>query len=242
MTTLIRRRARHALVAAALCGALVAPGAKTAAAELIEDTQTWLNATAVGHLGAQSTPWRYWLDVQARFDDDSSRFGVGILRPGLGYALSARTTVWAGYGHIVTDTIGPGGNVIEHRAWQQLSWSAPQPVAGTQISSRTRFEQRAHENGSEIGWRLRQLYKLVHPLATGSPWSLVAIDEVFVNFNGTGWGAADGFDQNRAFAGIGLALNAHARAEVGYLNQYVAREEAADRMVHAASLNLLLNF
>lgn len=236
MRTLLTRPLQRALAALALlCAAPLR-------AEVIDDTQTWLNVTAVGHLGAATTPWRYWLDVQARFDDDSSRFGTGILRPGLGYALSPTTTIWAGYGHFVTDPQGPGGNITEDRAWQQLSWNAPQPLFGMQFASRSRLEQRAHENGSEVGWRLRQLFKLIHPLATGSPWSLVAIDEVFISLNGTGWGAADGFDQNRLFAGIGYAFNAHARAEVGYLNQYVARERVPDRMNHAASLNLLLNF
>jgi hypothetical protein len=71
---------------------------------------------------------------------------------------------------------------------------------------------------------------------------LVALDEIFFNLNATRWGVADGFDQNRAFAGLGLAMNSHTRAEVGYLNQFIAREGARDRMHHVISLNLFLSF
>ena len=235
-------RAAFAAVLRYLCCGMVAfwP-AQAAVADLLEDSQTWANITAVGHAGATGSPWRYWLEAQARFDDDSSRFGLGILRPGVGYALTPTTTAWLGYGYFSADPPGPVDNLEEHRIWQQLSWNAPQALAGMKVSSRSRLEQRAHESGNEVAWRARQLFKVIRPLGAG-PWSLVALDEVFFNLNGTRWGVADGFDQNRAFAGLGFAINAQARAEVGYLNQFIARDGAADRMQHVTSLNLLLSF
>ncbi len=213
-----------------------------AAAELIEDAQTWLTLSTVGHLGATATPWRYLLDLHSRIDDGSSRFGLAIVRGGFGYAVTPAMILWTGYSHVVIDPQGPGGNISEHRIWEQMTWVAPHPIAGMLLSTRSNLEQRSQETGSEVGWRLRQLFKLIRPLSAGSPWSLVAADEVMFNLNGTAWGVADGFDQNRAFAGLGLNVNAHARAEVGYMNQFVARDSSPDVMNHAVAVNILLNF
>jgi hypothetical protein len=241
MIKIISVRAAAAALHYLLCCVVALLPVTEAVADPIEDTQTWANVTAVGHAGATGSPWRYWLEGQARFDDDSSRFGLGILRPGVGYALAPNTTLWLGYGYFSADPPGPVDNLEEHRIWQQLSWTAPQTLAGMTVSSRSRLEQRSHESGSEVGWRARQLFKVIRPLGQG-PWSLVALDEIFFNLNATRWGVADGFDQNRAFAGLGLAMNSHTRAEVGYLNQFIAREGARDRMHHVISLNLFLNF
>lgn len=69
----------------------------------------------------------------------------------------------------------------------------------------------------------------------------MAWDEMFVHLNTTDWGAMQGFDQNRGFAGIGYRWQSHILTEIGYLNQYINAVNT-DRMNHILSLNLFLDF
>ena len=69
---------------------------------------------------------------------------------------------------------------------------------------------------------------------------------MFVNLVSTGWSAPAptskrGFDQNRAFAGIGYRWNPYILTEVGYMNQYV-NTTTKDRMNHILSINVFLDF
>ena len=207
-----------------------------------EDWQTWGAVVATGTLGASDSNIRYWLEGQGRFNDDSSRFNQGIVRGGLGYVIRPRTTLWAGYAFVPTDPPNRSDDVVEHRAWQQLTWSAAEPIAGFSLATRTRLEQRTIESAEETGWRFRQLAKITRPVAANNALYWSFWDELFVNFNETDWGANDGIDQNRAFAGIGVKLAANANAEIGYLNQFVRRAGRDDAHNHILSLTLLLAF
>lgn len=231
-------QARRALgLALALCLCATAAGADTR-----DDWQTWTAAVATGPLGGPDTPWRFWLEGQARFNDDTSRFNQAILRGAVGHALGQRAAVWAGYAFIPTNRPRTDDNLAEHRLWQQLTWSAPAPLAGFSLSTRTRLEQRDVEGASDTAWRFRQLAKLTRPLGTAGRWYLSLWDEVFVHLDDADWGPDAGLDQNRAFAGLGLRLSNVARAEVGYLHQYVDRRAVPDASNHTLSLTLLLGF
>lgn len=209
-------------------------------ADTVEDWHTWSALLATGRLGAANSPWRYWLEGQARFNDDSSRFNQALLRGAVGRALGPSATVWAGYAFVPTNRPRTPDNLAEHRLWQQLTWSTP--LAGFTLATRSRLEQREVEGASDTGWRFRQLAKLTHPLGQGGRWYLSAWDELFVHLNDTDWGADGGFDQNRAFVGLGARLGAAASAEVGYLNQRVRRPGRADASNHVLSLTLFLSY
>ena len=73
-------------------------------------------------------------------------------------------------------------------------------------------------------------------------FSFVVSDEYFANINKTNYGADDGFDQNRAFAGIGYNFDKNIKTEIGYMNQYIRKAKAADRMDDILSVNLYLNY
>lgn len=73
----------------------------------------------------------------------------------------------------------------------------------------------------------------------GSPWQLIAYDEVLVHLSQTNYPSRPGFDQNRAFAGLGYDT-AGARVEIGYLNQYVHRFTDPDQVNHVLSVNLVI--
>lgn len=229
----------HLPLAAAALGLLCSI---SAAAEPVEDFHTWGAVVATGTLGAADSPLRFWAEGQGRFNDDSSRRNQGLLRVAGGYEIAPRTVLWAGYGYFTTDPVGVADDIVEHRIWQQLTWRAAQPLAGITLSTRSRLEQRMIESAEETGWRARQLVKLTYPLGAGERVYLALWDEVFVNLDDTDWGADDGFDQNRAFAGIGLKLAPHLRTEVGYMNQYVARSNRDDASNHVLSLTLFLDF
>lgn len=206
------------------------------------DFHTWGAVVASGALVPEHPSWRYWLEGQGRFDDDSTRFNQGIVRGAIGHALGERAVLWAGYALIPTHPRGRGNDSTEHRAWQQLTWRAAQPFAGWTLSTRSRLEQRFVDTGDDTGWRARHLFKLTHELGDDGRCYLALWDEIFVHLNDTDWGAASGFDQNRAFAGLGLRLAPSVITEIGYLHQYVDRQRRAAASNHVLSLTVFLNF
>lgn len=222
---------------------LVALQINTVNAKTVDDFQTWANVTAIGSLSAIDPSlqnFKYWLEGQGRFGNDTSRFSQGMLRTGLGYALNPNTSLWLGYAYIPTELPFTSKHFDEHRIWQQLLWSNKYEF-GT-LTSRSRFEQRYVEPGSEVGWRFRQLLKLSIPFSFAPDFSAVLANEYFVNINQTNWRADDGFDQNRVFTGVGYNFDKHIKTEIGYMNQYIRKNASPDRMSHILSVNLYLNY
>jgi len=107
------------------------------------------------------------------------------------------------------------------------------------VALRTRLEQRFIENVDQTAWRIRQFIRAHHNLPALPRLTLVGWDEIFVNFNDTNLGPQSGFDQNRAFVGIGVKPRPTSRwrTEIGYLNQTVRVESAGSRVNHILSVN-----
>ncbi len=226
-----------------LLPAVLLSAPRLASGESLEDFQTWGNITAVGGFGfvdPKFTSLRYWLEGQGRFGEDTSRLSQSMVRPALGLAIHESASVWLGYAWIFTDRPFTGHRFDENRIWQQFLWT--QRTAIGTFTSRTRLEQRFAETGSDVGWRFRQFVKLSVPLNFAPDFSLVGWDEVFVRINKADWSGGDGFDQNRLFVGLGYNFNKETRTEVGYMNQYIRRAEAPDRISHVLSVNLYLNY
>lgn len=210
------------------------------------DTGTWLGLFARGEFDSakddvDDSRLRWWFDGHARFFQNTDGFGQSIVRPGLGYALSDTTTLWAGYGWIRTSPAS-GPIIDEHRIWQQVTWSETyQPWS---IGSRSRLEQRFLEADAGTGWRFRQLVSARRALDSAPEFSLVAWDELFVHLNDTDWGAHRGFDQNRLFLGFGWKPRSgrQSRVEIGYLNQYINRAGGQDLTNHLISVNFYPSF
>ncbi len=208
-----------------------------------EDLQTWGSITATGSLGVINSDlkiFKYWLEGQGRFGNNTSSFSQGLLRTGLGFKVNENTSVWLGYAWIPTDQPFTKKAFNENRIWQQLLWS--QKYSFATVTSRSRLEQRFIPTGSDVGWRFRQMLKISAPLWFAPSFSLVASDEYFVNINKTDWGADDGFDQNRAFGGIGFNFDKNIKTEAGYMNQYIRKAVGPDLMDHIVSVNLFLNY
>lgn len=208
------------------------------AAQTLDDTGLWLAAFGSGKFASldDRSRLRWWLDAHYRLRDDTHGFNQSIIRPGLGLATCKDQTLWTGYAWIRTSPI-TGNDYDEHRFWQQ--WTAAPTSGDWKFLHRSRFEQRWLETGDDVGLRWRQLFRAQKVLTTCPQWSLVGWDEVFFNLNDTDWGADAGFDQNRAFFGVGYKRCPHApvRTEVGYLNQFVNRQGGEDDMNHLLSIN-----
>jgi hypothetical protein len=206
-----------------------------------QDFQTWTNITANGSFGLLDPglgKFRFWLEGQGRFGNDSTTLSQGILRPGLGYSLADNLSVWLGYAVIPTMEPFSAVSFNENRIWQQVLWT-PQTAIGP-ITSRTRFEQR-FTRAPDVSYRLRQMVRLAYPLDFAPGFMLVGWEELFLNINSTGAITA-GFDQNRVFLGVGYAIDENLRTEIGYMNQYIYRDTTEDLMTHVLSLSLFLNY
>ena len=217
----------------------------SAMAKTVEDFQTWGNITATGDLGFLSPSlkkFKYWMEGQGRFGDDTSRFSQGIIRPGLGYAINDNWSVWLGYAWVPTQQPFTKTNFDENRIWQQLLYT--RKFSNVSFTSRSRIEQRFVPLGQDVGWRFRQLLKASVPFPFADSFSFVISDEYFVNVNQTDWNGNmdDGFNQNRAFAGIGYNFNKNIKTEIGYMNQYIRNPTSPDRMDNNLSVNLYLNY
>jgi hypothetical protein len=210
-----------------------------AAAQSIDDLGVWTLLFANGdlHHHALDDNFKWWFDGHLRLFDDAGGFGQSIVRPGVGYSLTDSATAWAGYAWIRTSP-GGGSDVDEHRAWQQLTWS--QKLDPATLDFRSRLEQRFVETGSDTGWRFRQLAAFRRPLACVPQFTLVAWDEILFHLNDTDWGARDGFDQNRAFLGLGWKPHPDTswRIETGYVHQFIDRPVRDDLSNHILSINL----
>lgn len=227
-----RNRIGWLLLAAAACPAV-------ASAQTLDDTGLWFAAFGNGEVETRdgdSTPIRWWFDAHYRLRDDAGGFNQSIVRPGLGVEVEEDQVLWAGYAWIRTSPV-LGEDFDEHRFWQQ--WTATPSIGDYRFLHRSRFEQRWFETDDNVALRWRQLFRVQRVLSSCPEWSLIGWDEVFFNLNDTDRGIDAGFDQNRAFVGVGYRRCPHApvRTEVGYLNQLVNSQGGVDSMNHILSIN-----
>ena len=167
----------------------------------------------------ESTGLSAWLDVQARRAPAGT---TALFRPALGYRLSSRVSVWAGYAWVgAYADAADAKDVIEHRAWQQVTVAGA--VGQMTYQLRPRLEQR-FRTGESTAVRARLLARANVAFWYGSPLGLASWDEAFFALGDTSWGAPGGFDQNRLFLGLGYTQGAM-RIEVGYIGTTVRRAD-----------------
>ena len=159
------------------------------------------------------------------------------------------------------------GFTDEHRTYASWHWDYTNQETGIRLSFRVRFEVRFRHpdpHPLELGFRLREQFRLLIPLESSRQLFFVFWDELFENMADAGhvgyqgvdgmgnaatlytstWENA-GFDQNRAFLGLGVQLVPSVfRLEAGYLNQWSRRPAnmAGDAMNHVFMLQTYLNW
>jgi hypothetical protein len=213
-----------------------------AAGILTEEAGSWVQVVAEGSLKAVDPSLektRLWVEGQARFNNDFNQFYQGVVRAAIGYSLSDRATIWAGYTWVPTRQFNKPP-VSQQDIWPAFRYILPTEI-GT-VTFRTMLES-TFLKGNEVRFRPRQMVRFVHPLDMEPRLSLIAWDEFFVRFHSTQYGGKAGFDQNRAFAGAGWNVDKDVRLELGYLNQYL--DDATHKnntMQHLILGSLFVNF
>lgn len=212
----------------------------------LTDFQTWGNITAIGKfesLGFKNPKlekFRWWMEGQGRFGDNTSQFTQALIRPGIGYQVHRTTSVWLGYAWAPTAQPFTNTPFDEQRIWQQALWT-DRFSFGT-LTARSRMEERYSPwQSGEVAYRYRQLVKILWPIPGAPNFGLVAQDEFFVSMNTVEWGPRTGMDNNRAFMGVAYTINKNARTEIGYMNHYL-NKRSNNLMDHVLSVNLFLNF
>lgn len=202
------------------------------------DVQLWSNFTSIGPL---TTNTRYWLEGQTRIGDDISSLSQLLIRPGIGYVVNKNSTIWLGYAFINSQSPFAKQSVDENRLWQQFLWVRKYPWG--KLFSRTRLEQRFIDGISTTGWRFRQFARVQHYLNKNRKTFISASEEVFIHLNNTlNKGSNRGFDQNRAFIGIGYLPNPNVLIEIGYQNQYIKRANTQNYVGNCIATNFIFNF
>lgn len=189
---------------------------------------------------------RWWVEGQARVFDQLDKVGQGLARGALGYTLlddgKYNVAFWAGYTWNPTRIDGKQPT-DEHDIFPALTYSANTDF-GT-FSGRTMADFRFREDGSRVGYRVRQLLRYQRPFAFEPCLSFISWDEVFFNANNTDWGQKTGIDQNRLFTGLGWNFTRNLRVETGYFNWFLNnhdRNSGTDTVRHMMAVNLQANF
>jgi hypothetical protein len=168
-----------------------------------------------------------WFDAHVRRGGST----VTILRPAIGWGLGKHLTLHVGYAYIHT-FITAMDDAQEHRTWEQALYNRAFSDE-LKVQGRFRVEQRFIDGDDGTGHRLRMLGRVQYGPRADAP-QIVLIDEVFVNLVET-MRIAKGYNQNRAFFGLGADLKVKGlRLEGGYQNIHFD----GGRMDHAIVLNL----
>ena len=230
------------LSATAMLGLMAMGPTAVSADDVFQDAGSWLQVVGEGSLKAVDPSLekgRIWLEGQSRFDDDWNHWYQGMVRTAIGYSLSDRATVWAGYTWLPTQNLGKS-YVAQQDVWPAFRYVMPTSL-GT-LTFRTMFETN-FLLGDDVRYRPRQMIKLMHPMAFEPRLSLIAWDEFFIRVNSTNSGGQSGFDQNRAFAGLGWTFNKNVRTEVGYMNQYLDDKTHTNNIMHNLIMgSVFINF
>jgi hypothetical protein len=218
--------------------AALAAAALPGMAHATEDEQLWTTASATVKL---SDKWRLSQEVVARFGN--MRNGLYEIESNtlLGYRVTGKVTIWAGYTH---DPQYLSGNftVMEHRGRQQLTYDNLMKIGRGTLSARLRLEERWRDGIDGTAWRLRPYLKFTYPFHEGGKTALVLSHESFIDFNKTNFQAVGGEERMRNLIAVTTPLAKTVSAEVGYLSQYGFRPHAENNDDHVASVSLNFSF
>ncbi len=180
-----------------------------------------------------------WVDGSLRASDRGTDSPTVLIRPLVGVQATKKLSLWGGYTYVVSHPTNRAAQ-HEHRAVQQAMWNMGK-VAGGTLVSRTRLEQRWVEGRVGTGHRLRQMLRYATPIDRKNT-QFVLSSETFVAFNSTPFGQAAGFDQVRNFVGLNVPIAPKLTADIGYMNRYIRRRGAEDRMDHILPVTLVARF
>ena len=111
-------------LAAILLGTASFASTVAMADDLLQDAGSWLQIVGEGSLKVVDPSLekgRIWLEGQSRFDDNWNHWYQGMVRTAVGYSLSDRATIWAGYTWLPTQNVGKD-YVSQQRSPRTSNW------------------------------------------------------------------------------------------------------------------------
>jgi len=200
------------------------------------DSQVW---TTAGWNAKLDDHWRVTQEFVGRFSDNKNGLYEIEISSLVGYRISKKVTLWAGYVH---DPLYSDGDhtTTEHRAREQVTFDNLAHLGSGTLNARMRLETRWRDGVDGTAWRLRPYVKYALPLK--GKVALNLSNETFFNLNSTSFQGTNGFDRMRNLITISGPLSKHLTGEVGYMNQYTFVRNAEDTSDNIAyfAINLSL--
>jgi hypothetical protein len=195
------------------------------------DRQVW---TTAGWNAKLDDHWRLSQEVVGRFSDNRNGLYEIEITSLVGYRVSKKVTLWAGYVH---DPLYADGDhtTTEHRAREQVTIDNLAKLGSGTLSARMRLETRWRDGVDGTGWRLRPYVK--YSLPVKGKVALNLSNETFFDLNQTSFQGTKGFDRMRNLITISGPLSKHLTGEVGYMNQYTFvrdRDDNSDNIAYFA--------
>lgn len=201
--------------------------------DVATQTNSWYTYTGNHRLSEQ---WGVHTEYQWRRHDWISKWQQSLLRLGLDYYFSDDNRVSAGYVWLIHFPYGEQPDeeqTTEHRIWEQ--WQFQHKIGKLELQHRYRLEQRFLEEPEEkervLRNRIRYRAMVTLPLnkqeLEANTLFISANVEPFLNF---GKGVEMNIlDQNRLYVGLGYQFSENGDLQVGYLNQYIVKEDGVQR-------------
>ncbi len=177
---------------------------------------------------------RVYLEGQLRLQsrEGQSAFERSLLWAGLGYAVTPKTTLFAGHGW--TPNYNPEF-INEQRSFQQVLHI--EKVRGGLLFLRGRLEERFIPDASAPLVWTRGMVQYQRDFTQKHKMFWIVRNEVIFNANTISKANQQGLSQILAYAGIGRHLSKHLSAEIGYMALYLNSRN--DSLEHILMLNVL---
>ncbi|MBU3076753.1 DUF2490 domain-containing protein [Sphingomonas quercus] len=203
-------------------------------AQAEDDGQLWIGGNAVMALGRR---WRFSNEAIVRFSENRHGLYEAEMNSLLGYRVSGKVTLWAGYTHDPNYDAGHF-SVMEHRGRQQVTFDNVVKIGRGQLSARLRMEERWREGASGTALRVRPFVRYALPFRAGGATALVLTHESFIDLNRTSFQRVEGEERMRNLIAVAAPLARNVNLEIGYLHQHGFRPGTDDSNDHAASISL----
>jgi hypothetical protein len=172
--------------------------------------------------------------INTRVQENFTDLSILFLRSGLAYHLTPHVSLWLGH-----DWFGFYNQDFSHKntIWEQVLIT--HKYRKYSFLHRIRQEQNLIPHDGDIA-TLRYLARVDRPmpLIKNKKVTLIIWDEAFVNFNSNNTNNA-GFAENRIFTGAGYQFNKNLALELGYMLQYLNKND--DVLNHWLFSNLVIN-
>lgn len=232
---------RAAWIASLLALGALAPASR-ADERFDEELQLWLRASVALVLPAGPIKLVPYLEVHPRFDDDLRAVDEVQHRVALLVQPTEGLSLGAGFMYAAIFHDDPAEDDDEFRPYQEVRYER-RVLGRLRLEGRVRLEERFFEGDDDVSLRLRVRARLEVPFAElgGGPLALELWEEPFVNLNDTRE-QPDGFDQNRAYAGLSWRPGPGIVIAVGYMAQLTRVSGGPDELGHTIWASVDLTF